>query len=556
MSSASVSFPQIAPSRARAVGLVVAVFIFFFAAYIFTATGDIFSTGDTTIRMELAENISGRASVQLNGWKLQVPHHYKKEWLDPRVSTGVHGDTYSTYLLGQPLVMIPLDWLGSRLAVDERWPYGVSVAWVDRLVGPLFGALEVMVFFLFAMRLGVGLKRSLLVTAIFGFATSVWPDEQSVLEHTEVAFFLLLGFYFAFRFKEQGCSWWHLVGAGAGIGGAAITRYQDAFLGAIALGVYLLLPGGRSTVRYDLQRLLWLLPVGLGLAPFVATDLWYNWIRFGTMFATGHHETLFGNSILRGAAGLLVSPGKGLLWYCPTIFLLVIAAPLFAKRYGALAASFGVLTAGFVLLYSYVTFWHGDPCWGPRYLYPIVPFLSLPLVELFRRRLRLAALVWLLTAVVVGSSFTIQFSAVTVSQWRTWYRVISYEENQGYQWQWIASRYRYFWNPHESPLYLQVHGLYQMAYDSLLQSNKYELVPPDEDPILDGLNTTFAINQWSPWWASNEFDWWMGEQKIMLGVIMLVSIMFASGVYIAGEAAGAFAREPTQRRLQSMPEAA
>ena len=147
------------------------------------------------------------------------------------------------------------------------------------MVGPFTGACEVTLFFLFAMRLGYGRKRSAL-TAIFGFATSAWPDAESVLEHTEVTFFLLLAFYAAFRAKQQRAGPAYLVLAGMGIGGAAITRYQDAFLGGLALGLYLLLVNGvihrwREQVRDAIL-------VGIGLAPFVGVDLWYNWYRFGS----------------------------------------------------------------------------------------------------------------------------------------------------------------------------------------------------------------------------------------------------------------------------------
>ena len=195
--------PRLASSRSRAALLLIAVFTFFLAGYVLTASADIFSTGDTTIRVELAENLSGRASPCFHGWKLDYPLHIKKEYLDPRVDRGVSGCTVSTYELGQPLAIIPLDYLGSHWAIHMRWPYGPTVLFVDHLVGPLFGALEVLVFFLFAFALGFGLTRSLLLTLIFGFASSVWPDEQSVLEHTEVAFFLLLAMYGAFRFREH-----------------------------------------------------------------------------------------------------------------------------------------------------------------------------------------------------------------------------------------------------------------------------------------------------------------------------------------------------------------
>jgi len=547
--------PRFASSCARAIALLLALFSFFFAAYIFTASADYFSTGDTTIRIEQAENILGRWGPDLNGWKLQYPNHLKKEYFDPRISLGRGGKTYSTYLLGQPLLIIPFDYFSSQLAIHERWPYGPTLLFFDRLVGPLLGALVALIFFVFAVRLGFGVRRSLLLTLILGFASSLWPDEQSVLEHTEVAFFLLVAFYGAYRFREQEGGWQYLVLAGVGLGGDAFTRYQDAFLGGLGIGLYLLLPGGPWPGLMGRVRRFIL--VGAGMLPFLVVDAWYNWVRFGKPLASGHHETVFGYAIWKGALGLTVSPGKGILWYCPILFLLALAGPRFARRYSALTVAIGFTAVAWILLYGYVTYWHGDPAWGPRYLYGMLPLLILPLGEVLNwPKQHARSMVWSLTAVVVAISFAIQFAAVTVSPWRTWYRVIAYEESQGYKWQWIAARYRYHWNIHESPLVFQLHGLYQMAYDGITHSSKYDLVPPDEDGILDSLSTNYAINQWNLWWKSDEFDWWMGRQKIVAGMTMLIAIMLASGVYLVAETSGLLEEPRAGKRLELVPEAA
>ncbi|HEX6509047.1 MAG TPA: glycosyltransferase family 39 protein, partial [Chloroflexota bacterium] len=399
MPASPVEPARLAPTRPRAALFLLALFTFCFSAYVFTSSADYFSTGDTTIRIEIAENILGRFSVDLHGWKLQYAKHIKKEYLDPRIDTGRGGKVYSTYELGQPLFIIPFDLAAQRIAVHMRWPFGPTVLWIDRLVGPLMGALEVTVFFLFAFALGYGRRRALLLTLLFAFATSAWPDAESVLEHTEVTVFLLLAFYGAFRYREQRAGPFYLVLAGAGIGGAASTRYQDALLGAVALGIYLLLPGGRSERLLD--RIRDLVLVCVGVVPFAILDAWYSWYRFGSPLASGHHETVFGYAIWKGVAGLLISPGKGLLWYCPPIALLVFVAPRFYRRYSALAISFTLLVVTFFLLYGYVTYWHGDPAWGPRYVYSTVPFMILPLGELFMPGLRRARAIWLVAAAIL-----------------------------------------------------------------------------------------------------------------------------------------------------------
>jgi hypothetical protein len=546
---------RIAPTRLRAVLVVAALFTFFFAAYAFTMSADLYNNGDTAIRVAVAENLA-EGRVYLDGQKMQFPPHVKKEYYDARIWY-CHGSLVcSTYLLGQPLAIIPFDKLGNLIAHQERWPLGPAVLAIDHLVGPLFGALEAVVFFLFAVRLGYGVPRAVALTLILGFATSVWPDEQSVLEHTEVAFFLLLAMYGAYRFREQNRSWLYLVLAGVGLGGAAITRYQDAFLGSVGLAAYLLWPGGRSAGAWFLSRAHWFLLVALGILPFALLDLWWNWARFGSPLATGHHETVFGYAVWLGAPGLLVSPGKGLLWYSPTILLLALAGPPFARRFPALSVGIAALFVSFVLLYADVTYWHGDPAWGPRYIYPTIPFLTLPLGMLLTGRIRLAPLVWMATVLMVLAGFTVQLAGVSVSEWRSWYKVVAYEENQGREWQWIAARYRYFWDPHESPLYFQLHGLYDLAYDNFGHRTKYALVPPDEDPVLDNLASEYAINQWNFWWASTDFNWWMGPDKVFLGAVCLLALMAASGTYVAAESFGVFREPGVAATVEPMPEAA
>lgn len=492
--------------------------------------------------------------IDLQGWLLQFPPHFKKEWIDPRIwyCFGNRTDVCSTYLPGQPLVIIPFDWVGRQVAVHERWPLGPTLITFDHLVGPLFGALLGLVFFMFAVRLGYSPARSLVMTAILAFATTVWPDEQSVSEHIEVAFFIFLATYLVFRLREQGAREAYALLAGLAAGGAVLTRYQDAFLGIVAIALFIALPG-RNAASLP-RRVLRLILLGIGVLPSVLVVGWYDWYRFGSVFASGHQERIFGYPPLLGAAGLLISPGKGLLWYAPTVWLVAIAGPRFARRFPAFSVAIAALCVLFVGLYANVTYWFGDPAWGPRYLFILIPFLTLPLGELFQRTPR-ARIVWAITALVVLLGFAVQVSAVSVSQWRSWYRVISYEESQGQTWEWIASRYHYFWNWHESPLNFQIHGLYQLGYNSLFDSRKYELVPPPEDPILDDLTTTYNINQWNLWWASNEYNWWMGRDKVILGAVALLALMAASGTYVVGEATGLFSTPATRAGDQLLPEA-
>ena len=103
-------------------------------------------------------------------------------------------------------------------------------------------------------------------------------------------------------------------------------------------------------------------------------------MRFGDVFESGYGAALQEMHLLSrspwpGIAGLLVSPGRGLLWMAPGILL----APLglaWAWRRGerlwplaTIAVSLAVLAPA-----ALAPGWHGAWTYGPRYLLPLVPF--------------------------------------------------------------------------------------------------------------------------------------------------------------------------------------
>jgi len=77
-----------------------------------------------------------------------------------------------------------------------------------------------------------------------------------------------------------------------------------------------------------------------------------------------------------GLRGLLFSPGKSLFLYAPWLALAVPGALLLHRSVGRHAAIFTLYPAITIVLYGMKLVWHGGG-WGPRYLVPIVPFLSL-----------------------------------------------------------------------------------------------------------------------------------------------------------------------------------
>ncbi len=111
-----------------------------------------------------------------------------------------------------------------------------------------------------------------------------------------------------------------------------------------------------------------------GVLPFVLAGMAYNFYRFGSVLEDGHGQ----DPALRfdpgslGIVGLLFSPGKGLTWYAP----MWIPAAMMCRDF-----RFWLPFALSLLLHGMIHDWTGGTGWGPRFLYPVLPVLFLPLLQ-------------------------------------------------------------------------------------------------------------------------------------------------------------------------------
>lgn len=124
---------------------------------------------------------------------------------------------------------------------------------------------------------------------------------------------------------------------------------------------------------------------GLGVAflaflPLLGLVMFHNWVKTGSPFSSGWYpgqRGVFSGDLWAGVFGLWLSPGKGLLFYAPTLLLGLWGLGLSLRRWPAetwlTVAVVGTVTA-FSAKYQV---WHGGFCWGPRYLVPVLPLLLL-----------------------------------------------------------------------------------------------------------------------------------------------------------------------------------
>jgi len=152
---------------------------------------------------------------------------------------------------------------------------------------------------------------------------------------------------------------------------------------------------------------------------------WYNYVRFGSPFDPGNLDDPvvgFDAPMMVGILGFLFSPGRSLFIYVPLALAGIVAYPAFARRVGSLAWLFVAIMLSLLLVYSSMWAWDGLRSYGPRYLVPFLPLLTVPLVwwlapgrERWRRAL-LALVVF--SAIVQLPGVLVDFSKVSVDHGR------------------------------------------------------------------------------------------------------------------------------------------
>ncbi|MGH2443320.1 MAG: phospholipid carrier-dependent glycosyltransferase [Chloroflexota bacterium] len=468
---------------------------FFLCIYLLSGSSDLLHNGDTDLRFQTTQAL--------------VDHH--RLWLahpaysDSRIAKGLGGHLYAFYGPGQIVLMAPLYIIGKAIAHHLALPYDVTTLYAARSLDLFLGALLAVLFFAFALSAGYSRRVAAILTILFGLATVAWPDAQSALEQTQVNLFLLLavlGTWMFARARLPNRRWLALAGTGVGL--AVATRYDALLYVPVLLAYVAYVRWRRGELALALWDSAWYLAA---TAPWLILVAAWNVLRFGSPLLTGLHEATIGNPFFLGIAELLVSPGKGLLWYLPLLFLLPFAGRLFIRRVPDLAILCVALILVPLLFYANVLYWHGDPSWGPRYLYVAVPYLILPLAEILKRWN--AERNWLRGSlvVVVAISIALNVCAISVTQWRFWYRLQADQERTanaaawtGQPFHWGPLHYHYYWNVRESPILIQIDNVYQVGR-LLLGDRSFFLQAQPGSAVHSNPALLYPVNTWAFWWA-------------------------------------------------------
>lgn len=490
--------------------------IFFLSVYLVTGSSDLMHNGDTDLRYQTTQAL--------------VDHHHlwlaRPMWVDTRISRGRGGHQYVFYAPGQILAMVPLYVAGKVLAHHLSLPYDVTTLYASRSLDLFLGAVLAVLFFFMAESVGYSRGTAVALTLIFGLATAAWPDAQSALEQTQVNVLLLLTVFLVWRsVQATHARRGYLALAGCGIGAAVFTRYDAALF----IPIVFLFPATLRIRAFGWQGAWRDAGVyALGVAPWIAGIALWNDVRFGNIVHTGLRESTWGEPLPAGLLGLLISPGKGLLWYVPLVLLLPWAVPRFYARLPALTLFFAALVLVPLFFYANLLYWHGDPAWGPRYLYTSIPYLILPLGELLARWSRVRRSGQAAMAGLILWSLAIQSAAVSVTQWRFWYRLQAAEERTSQPFRWGAQYYHYYWNPGQAPILVQFDDLYQVIRLTVFHDQRYRFVvrPTACDPAVRCVSNpadNYPINSLAFWWADTRHPLLGDHTRYALALLLAVS---------------------------------
>ena len=396
-------------------------------------------------------------------------------------SAGRGGRIYAWYGIGQSLLMLPADVVGTAAAHAPWWRGYVRSHATPQIRGivvsvstnVLLNVLTALVALEFLELLGFSRVQSIAGTLALICATTHLHYAQNMQENNYIFLLTLTGLWLQLRWAETGERRWLWWGAGA-LGLNLLTRMTTA-LDVMGAAIFVLLVGvfartdgdsriaellGARRVKEYLQTVV---PV---YAVFAFLDRLYQFVRFGSW--TGTYMRLQANELMRreptlpknfpfsghwfqggvhsGLLGPLFEPEKSIFVFDPLFGLALLLTIVLWRRMPAVLRAYALamlaLLAAYMVLYARYFAWAGDFAWGDRYISSVVELfgmLAVPLLMRYRREL--GRVVWVCGWCVVVASVAIQAASLAF-----WLPLEIYQiDAMGHDAWTVALRFRNIW---------------------------------------------------------------------------------------------------------------
>jgi len=321
--------------------------------------------GDATPIWEVADSIVHNHNLYAKTrWPMALPN-------------GKDGKLYGLAPLLQCAIHIP----GAALQreISSRWPAYWQITWrfTSHLAPTLLGTLACVLFLGLCRRLGMRPVPAAASTLALAFSTSVWVYSRYPYSETlQLACFT--GFFTKLLDVREDPTWRQavLLGVWAGL----LVNAKPVFLlSGIGAGLFLM-----WELRRNWRALLLVALVSVASAfPFGAAYLYYNYVRWGSIYSTGYGLAFAGSGVSSAPVGVLhESPWVGLfgMFLSPgkSIFLALLGFVRFTKRFRTVVLAMVLTIFPGLYLHAQMISWAGDYAWGPRYTIFALAVLLLP----------------------------------------------------------------------------------------------------------------------------------------------------------------------------------
>jgi hypothetical protein len=388
---------------------------------------------------------SGELGTSDTTHRLQTTH-----WLwtsEPQVfpneypEFGLHGRggrLYSWYGIGQSLLMLPADLLGTWIAHwlifsgygDDPAVRSIVVSYITNI---LVNVLTALIAFRLLGQLRFGMKASVAGVLALMFCTTHLHYTQNMMENNYIMLLTLTGFSFQYEWLRTDSRRALFIGSSA-LGLNLLTRLTTG-LDLIAAGVFVLLALWLEETR---GRALWqrIIAYCKVAAPvyifFLLIDRAYQFYRFGSF--TNTYVSLFAQEFRHrdptlpanfpwstpfhaGFLGPLFQPEKSIFLFDPLLVLAIFLLAWLWKRLTPEVRAFGAATLllllAYICFYARYTFWSGDFAWGDRYVSTTVELATLLAVPLLiHYRETLGKTIWRASCMLIAVSLFIQLASL------------------------------------------------------------------------------------------------------------------------------------------------
>jgi hypothetical protein len=375
---------------------------------------------------------------------------------------GVHGRAgklYDWYGIGQPLLALPFDIVGTEIAKLPIFnDYGdndptVRNIFVTYSVNVLLNVLTALVCFRFLLLLGFDARQSIAGVLALLFCTTHLHYTQNMMENNYIFLLTMIGSCFQYEWWRSGSRRALLIGSSA-LGLNLLTRLTTG-LDVIAVAGFLLLvlwlekgqengvahvgmgapasPVEPSSPTIFRERFVTYSKVALPIyLIFLFFDRLYQFYRFGNWTTT--YVRYFAlerrlqdpnlppnypwtTAFHAGFLGPLISPEKSIFLFDPLIVLTILLTIFLWQRFSpsvkAYVLSTVLLVLAYICLYARYYEWSGNFAWGDRYVSTaaeMAAFISVPLLLKFRAQL--GRPVWIIGVLLIVSSLIIQLASL------------------------------------------------------------------------------------------------------------------------------------------------